>query len=134
MTPQRDVLLRIVSGLDGRHPTADELFQQVRRVLPSISHATVYRNLQELVHAGLLGTLERAGSAAQYEVNPEEHHHFICAGCGKVWDVYLDEVRYRVNRRRSRLEGFEIDRGGVQLQGRCPRCRARSARAARAGA
>ena len=56
-------------------------------------------------------------------INSEEHHHFICAGCGKVRDVYLDDLRYRVDRRRSRLEGFQIDRGDVQLQGRCPKCR-----------
>jgi len=122
MTPQRDVLLRVLSATHG-HPTADDLVRRVRRVLPSVSHATVYRNVQELVAAGVIGTLERAGGAVQYEVNPDDHHHFVCRGCGRVWDVYLDGVDYRVNRRRSGLPGFQVDRPEVQLHGLCARCR-----------
>ena len=76
ITPQRDVLLRVLSESHG-HPTADELVKQVRAVLPSVSHATVYRNVQELVRAGLVGTLQRGGGAVQFEVNPDEHHHFV---------------------------------------------------------
>jgi Fur family transcriptional regulator, peroxide stress response regulator len=122
LTPQRDVLLRVLSETTG-HPTADDLVQKVRSVLPSVSHATVYRNVQELVRAGLIGTLERAGGAVQFEINPEEHHHFVCRNCGQVWDVYLGGVDFRVDRRRSRLKGFQIDRREVQLHGLCARCR-----------
>ena len=123
LTPQRDVLLRVLSQTSG-HPTADALVQKVREVLPSVSHATVYRNVQELVRAGLVGMLERAGGAVQFEVNPEDHHHFVCRECGEVWDVYLNHVGFRVDRRRSQLKGFQIDRREVQLHGVCARCRA----------
>jgi Fur family transcriptional regulator, peroxide stress response regulator len=122
LTPQRDVLLRVLSRTMG-HPTADDLVRQVRKVLPSVSHATVYRNVQELVRAGLIGTLERAGGAVQFEVNPEDHHHFVCRGCGEVWDVYLADVGITLDRRRSHLKGFHIDRREVQLHGLCARCR-----------
>ena len=122
LTPQRDVLLRVLSDTTG-HPTADDLVQKVRGVLPSVSHATVYRNVQELVRAGLVGTLERAGGAVQFEINPDDHHHFVCRECGRVWDVYLDEVDVRVNNRRSQLKGFQIDRSEVQLRGLCDACR-----------
>jgi Fur family peroxide stress response transcriptional regulator len=122
MTPQRDVLLRVLSGTTG-HPTADDLVQGVRRTLPTVSHATVYRNVQELVRAGLIGTLERAGAAVQFEVNPDDHHHFVCGGCGQVWDIYLEKVGVRVDRRRSQLTGFRIDRRDVQLHGLCASCR-----------
>jgi Fe2+ or Zn2+ uptake regulation protein len=105
------------------HPTADELVRKVRKGLPSVSHATVYRNVQELVRAGLVGILERSSGAVQYEINPEHHHHFVCRGCGHVWDVYLANVGFRVDRRRSQLKGFQIDRREVQLHGLCPRCR-----------
>ena len=121
LTPQRDVLLHVLSETTG-HPTADDLVQRVRQVLPSVSHATVYRQVQELVRAGLLGTLERAGAAAQFEVNPEDHHHFVCRKCGQVWDVYLADLGFRVDRRRSHLSGFQIDRREVQLHGLCADC------------
>jgi Fur family transcriptional regulator, peroxide stress response regulator len=137
LTPQRDVLLRALAGTMG-HPTADELVRKVRKVLPTVSHATVYRNVQELVRAGLIGTLERSGGAVQFEVNPDHHHHFICRGCGQVWDVYLDQVAVTLDRRRSPLAGFTIDRRDVQLHGLCARCRDRrqplsSRRAVRTG-
>ena len=124
LTPQRDVLLHALSEATG-HPTADDLVKKVRKALPTVSHATVYRNVQELVRAGLIGTLERSGAAVQFEVNPEHHHHFMCRGCGQVWDVYLDEVAMTVNKHRSPLKGFRIDRRDVQLHGLCARCRDR---------
>jgi Fe2+ or Zn2+ uptake regulation protein len=122
LTPQRDVLLRVLSDAMG-HPTADDLVRQVRRVLPTVSHATVYRNVQELVREGLIRTLDMAGAAVQFEVNPDEHHHFVCRKCGQVWDVYLSSVDVRVNRRRTRIDGFQVDRREVQLHGLCAACR-----------
>lgn len=122
LTPQRDVLLRALSSARG-HPTADDLVRQVRKALPTVSHATVYRNLQELVREGLISTLDLAGSAAQFEVNGDEHHHFVCRQCGKVWDVYLSSVEVRINRRRTTLDGFQVDRRDVQLHGLCATCR-----------
>jgi Fe2+ or Zn2+ uptake regulation protein len=124
LTPQRDVLLRALSSTMG-HPTADDLVRKVRKILPTVSHATVYRNVQELVRAGLIGTLERSGAAVQFEMNPDHHHHFICRRCGQVWDVYLNQVAVTVDRQRSPLSGFRIDRRDVQLQGLCARCRDR---------
>jgi len=122
LTPQREVLLRVLSRATG-HPTADEMVQRVRKVLPTVSHATVYRNLQELARKGLIQTLEVAGSAVQFEVNADDHHHFVCRRCGHVWDVYLSGLDVRINRRRSELDDFQIDRRDVQLHGVCAGCR-----------
>jgi len=127
MTPQREVLLRVLSRATD-HPTADQLYRQVRRHLPSISPATVYRNVQDLVRAGLLAPLEHAGAAVQYEVNPDDHHHFVCRGCGRVWDVYLRGVDYAVDRRKSHVPAATIERADIQLHGICARCAARAPR------
>ena len=124
LTPQRDILLRALSEATG-HPTADELVKQIRKVLPTVSHATVYRNVHELVREGLIGTLEHSGAAVQFEINPDYHHHFICHRCGHVWDVYLDQIAVTVDRQRSPLRGFQINRRDVQLHGVCAKCAAR---------
>jgi Fur family peroxide stress response transcriptional regulator len=121
MTPQRDALLRLLSQTL-THPTADELFRKVRRELPSVSHATVYRNLQELVRARLIARLERAGGPVQYDANPDEHHHFVCASCGRVTDVYLKDVGYAIDSRRSGPAPARIDRAELQLHGLCVAC------------
>jgi Fe2+ or Zn2+ uptake regulation protein len=122
MTPQRQVLLKVL-GRMRHHPTADELVRHVRRILPSVSHATVYRNVQTLVEAGIISMLERAGGAVQYDANPEEHHHFVCTGCGQVLDVYLTGIGYAIDRRRSHLHGAVIRTCEIQLHGLCPACR-----------
>lgn len=127
MTTQREVLLRVLSRTD-YHPTADQLYQRVRRVLPSVSPATVHRNVQDFVRAGLLTPFERPGTAVRYETNPDEHHHFVCRSCGCVWDVYLTAVRYAVDRRRSALPRVRVEQCAVQLSGLCHLCAARSAR------
>jgi Fur family peroxide stress response transcriptional regulator len=121
MTPQRAVLLRVLSQVR-THPTADELYRRVRRQLPSVSQATVYRNLQELVQARLIATLERAGSAVRYDANPDDHHHFVCSRCGSVSDIYLKGVDYSLDRRRSAMTPARIDRAELQLHGLCARC------------
>jgi Fur family peroxide stress response transcriptional regulator len=121
MTPQRDALLRALSQASN-HPTADQLYHGVRRMLPSLSPATVYRNVQQLAEAGVISTLDRAG-ATQYDANPEQHHHFVCERCGSVTDIYLARVSYRLDARRSPLKGTVVRGCEVQLRGRCARCR-----------
>jgi Fur family peroxide stress response transcriptional regulator len=123
MTPQRQLLLQILAGLR-HHPTADELYRRAVKRLPSVSPATVYRNLQTLVRAGVLSVLQRAGSAVRYDPNPEEHHHFVCRRCRRLFDVYLTDVDVAVNFRRSGIAGARIEAVRVELAGLCPRCRA----------
>jgi Fur family peroxide stress response transcriptional regulator len=121
MTPQRVVLLRVLSQTR-THPTADDLYKKVRRHLPSVSPATVYLNLQELVRARLIATLERAGSAVRYDANPDDHHHFVCTTCGAVSDIYLKDVGYAVDVKRSMASPARIDRADLQLHGLCAGC------------
>lgn len=123
MTPQRAVLLSVLGRMT-HHPTSDELYRRVRKALPSVSPATVYRNVQVLVQANVISTLERAGGAVRYDPNPDEHHHFICRGCGRVVDVYLSAVDYRMDAGAAGLRGARIDSCEVQLRGVCPACRA----------
>jgi len=122
MTPQRAVLLQVLARTP-HHPTAEQLYRGVRRVLPSVSPATVYRNVQMLAQAGVISTLERAGDAVRYDPNPDDHHHFTCIRCGEVMDIYLSSVRYKVDGGRSRLGTARIDSCEVQFRGVCSPCR-----------
>lgn len=121
MTPQRDALLHVLSRAR-HHPTAHQLCRGVRRVLPSVSLATVYRNVQRLAAARIVSTLDRAG-VMQYDPNPDEHHHFVCDSCGATADIYLARLNYRIDARRSPLKGSVVHGCEVQLRGRCARCR-----------
>lgn len=123
LTPQREALLRALGREADRHPTADELYRVVRRTMPSVSPATVYRNVQVLAQAGVISRFERAGGPVQYDANLEDHHHFVCRRCGKVANIYLSNLDYSLNRRRAPLAGARIESCELQLGGVCARCR-----------
>lgn len=123
MTPQRAVLLRVLARA-AHHPTAEQLYRGVRRAMPSVSPATVYRNVQMLAQAGVISTLEHAGDSLRYDPNPDDHHHFTCSRCGEVTDIYLSSVQYKVDGGRSRMGAARIESCEVQFRGVCSPCRA----------
>jgi Fur family transcriptional regulator, peroxide stress response regulator len=121
LTPQRMELLRALSETT-QHPTADDLYRHVRRILPSVTPATIHRNLQELVKAGLIATLERTGGSTQYDPTVDDHHHFVCRRCGRIFDVYLSHSENRIDRQRSELGNASIDRFEILFDGTCGDC------------
>ena len=124
LTPQRDLMLRIL-GTVPQHLTADQLFRRVRALMPSVSHATVYRNAQTLVRAGVIAALERPGGPVHYDVNLDGHHHFVCDRCGRVADVHVAGLSWRARPRSRALEGARVTGCRLQLHGVCARCRSR---------
>ena len=69
------------------HPTAAEIFDGVNRLDPRSARATVYRNLRDLVEAGLVREVAVEGRSARFDVKGMRHHHFICDRCGEVEDM-----------------------------------------------
>lgn len=69
------------------HPTAEQLFQRVRDVLPRVSLGTVYRNLDKLREQGRLRVVRLEGGHAHYDAVTEAHDHFVCERCGEVMDL-----------------------------------------------
>ncbi len=119
MTPQRKVILEELRKVTS-HPTADELYERVRKRLPKISLGTVYRNLDILSSAGIIKKLHLEESQMRFDGNTEPHNHIYCLSCGRVADVVssLD--------RSSLIQNIETDFTvlGVNLilSGICPQC------------
>ncbi|MCW6007543.1 transcriptional repressor [Micromonospora sp. CPCC 205371] len=123
VTRPRLAVLEVLST--GGHLEVDEIAQQVRTRLDSVSTQAVYDVLGALSRAGLARRLEPAGSPARYERRSgDNHHHVVCRGCGEVADVdcvvgeapCLDP---------NVTHGFEIDEAEVTFWGLCPDCQAR---------
>ena len=85
-TPQRYAVMAFLMDCH-RHPTAAEIFDTVNRVDPRSSRATIYNNLRDLVHAGLVREVAVEGRAARFDAKRLRHHHFICDHCGNVEDI-----------------------------------------------
>ena len=120
LTTPRRLILDVVRATDA-HPTAAFVYGRVRRRLPRVSLATVYRNLRRLSAEGFLR--ERAApNGMRFDGNLARHDHFTCLRCGRIYDV---PARAAPRRRRAGA-GFEVLGQRIELYGRCAACRRRS--------
>ena len=88
-TEQKSVILEVLqTHID--HPTADQVYSEVRGKLPKISLGTVYRNLEKLSSSGIITKLEIGGGQKRFDPNPVEHSHFRCVACTSVEDLPYD--------------------------------------------
>jgi Fe2+ or Zn2+ uptake regulation protein len=88
-TPQRAAVFAYLRSTDA-HPTAEQVFVAVRRQLPNISLATIYKALEALVGAGLAHRLADSDGPARYDGRSEAHYHYRCERTGQVRDLPLD--------------------------------------------
>jgi len=120
VTAQRLAVMRAVSSRP--HATADELIEDVRAVIGSISRQAVYDTLGVLADKNIVRRIQPAGSAARYEDRVDDnHHHLICRGCGKMYDIDC-AVGVKLCLTAENDHGFEIDEAEVIYWGRCPSC------------
>lgn len=125
MTKQRRAILEVLQGTTS-HPSADWVFQRVRRRLPSISLATVYRNLHQLAAAGLLQELPVGEHVSRFDADTSLHYHVRCLRCGRIDDLDVP-VGGDLEKAARRATDFKIVTHHVEFLGYCPRCAERHA-------
>jgi len=119
VTPQR---LAIVALMDQHgHISVRDIFANIKANFPSLSLATVYKNINAMVESSFIKELKIVGQDAKYELLKEEHSHMICKNCGKVDDIIL-ETNEIVNLA-TKISHYSIDESSVQLLGLCPDCK-----------
>lgn len=102
------------------HPSADQVWTEVRERLPQVSRATVYNTLNLFVRKGLLRELVLAEGRVVFDPKTDPHHHFIDGETGAIHDVPWDAVQIRGV---ERLRGFDVDEYQVVMRGRARRPR-----------
>lgn len=107
------------------HPTADQIYDALRRRLSGLSRTTVYRVLETLVEAGFARKVQHADAVVRFDPTVERHHHLVCERCGALVDV-ADELVPRLTLPRARESGFDIRGYTVSFMGLCPRCRSKN--------
>ncbi|MBN1420762.1 MAG: transcriptional repressor [Planctomycetes bacterium] len=113
-TPQRIAVAQCVLG--GKdHPSADEVWERVRRTCPTVSRATVFSALHLFVEKGLVRMQILKPGVLVYDSTVEPHHHFIDEATGEVHDVPWDAVRVRGQ---DSLRGFQVRDYQVVMRGR----------------
>ena len=103
------------------HPTADMVYENVRKVFPKISLGTVYRNLNLLVEQGEAIKLDCGDASERFDGNTHNHYHFMCKGCGCVSDLKIDSLSHIDTLAASGFDG-EIQGHVTYFYGICGDC------------
>ena len=119
-TRQLEAVFQALQG-DPSHPFADEIYRRVRKKLPRISLATVYRNLQRLAEDGKIRTVLLGERVARYDPETNDHDHFICESCGRVIDLFLERDR-QVDLTSLVSDGYIVTTHNLTVYGVCQVC------------
>ncbi|MCX8159833.1 MAG: transcriptional repressor [Candidatus Saccharicenans sp.] len=98
------------------HPTAEEIYEVIKRDLPAISPATVYNTLRLFLEKKIVQLVSVEKNEGRYDATLSWHGHLKCLACGKVFDLHIETLKL------DGLEGFEIFEKHLNLKGLCPEC------------
>lgn len=120
MTPQRLAIYQILRNAQN-HPSAEEVFKQVKTEFPDMSIDTVYRTLATFSEIGVIRVVEGYGQVKRYDPDMGSHHHFRCMRCDRIIDFHeksFDKLKIP-SIIKDRYSVFGIK---VILEGVCDQC------------
>ena len=126
LTHQRQVVFDSLSSMpENHHPSPEEVYEKVRKLIPSISQATVYKTLHTFVEHGILRELSPHHGTLRVDMNIHTHHHLFCTACKTLMDIEEEDLD-PVKLRRRLPKGFQVRRVAVEIQGLCGKCSQKS--------
>lgn len=120
LTKQRKVVLQVIRTAED-HLTANEVFDEAKRLLPTISFATVYNSLRFLKDAGHIAEIQFGNGASRFDRKTFRHDHAICTNCGNLIDMDL-ELPQELVEMAAKLSKFKPESLELTLRGLCPEC------------
>jgi Fur family ferric uptake transcriptional regulator len=121
ITRQRMVILEELRKVKS-HPSADEIYEMVRKRLPRISLGTIYRNLEILCGAGEIQRLDSGSSLKRYDGRADHHYHIRCERCDRLEDILFDPG-VDLNLCVKNFTDFSVAGHKLEFLGVCPDCR-----------
>ena len=122
VTPQRAIIFEAIQKLEG-HITAEDIFEQVQKVNPYVSLATVYRTLELLQELNLINQTNFGRSQTYFALKDHgRHHHLVCMQCGHI-EEFTDELLVSVRADLAEQYGFEAHTDHMSIFGICKACR-----------
>ncbi len=119
-TIQRELTLNAVKKLKN-HPSAEEIYHEVIKLHPTISRATVYRNLNQLKESGVINEVKITDGPIRYDYRYDKHYHFKCVKCGKIEDVEMDYLGILEDKIKN-MDGKSIQELDLVFKGMCIDC------------
>jgi Fur family ferric uptake transcriptional regulator len=120
LTSQRQVILEELQKVTS-HPTANEVYDMVRKRLPRIGLGTVYRNLDLLAEKGIIKKLEVGGEQKRFDGDTSPHYHIRCVRCNRVEDIFIERDK-KLEKNAASCCNYKILDHHVQFSGICSNC------------
>ena len=117
---QRRLISDAIRELDS-HATAEQVYGHIHKSHPTVSKATVYRNLRQMSESGELANIGSFRGSARFDHKLREHYHFACDACDKIFDVGGDLSGF-INKMDG-LDGFDVKKYSLSLGGLCRDCK-----------
>ena len=118
---KRNAILDYLRHTD-THPSAEMVFNHLKRSIPDLSLGTVYRNLSMFKEKGEITSLGTVNGVERFDGNTVPHVHFICTGCSDVADLPQIAVPEVLNREVHDQTGGQIDMCQLTFMGQCKNC------------
>ncbi|MCL4424185.1 MAG: transcriptional repressor [Firmicutes bacterium] len=128
LTPQRQVILRIMLEHGHQHLSAEEVYNIVKREASEIGLATVYRTLELLAELEVLQKLNFDDGRSRYELNDREvhhHHHLVCIQCGRVME-FAEDLLEELEKKVWNESKFLVLDHQVKFIGLCQECQGKT--------
>ncbi len=120
MTRQKKIILAVLKNTQ-IHPTADWIYEEVKKEIPNISLGTVYRNLRILKEMGEIRELNYGSSYSRFDGNSSNHYHFVCTECGVILDVAMEIVE-DIERQVEKCISAKVEYHRTEFYGKCSSC------------
>ncbi|MDX4036408.1 transcriptional repressor [Aliarcobacter skirrowii] len=118
VTPQR---IAIIEELyKNGHMNIDDLYKKLLDRFPSVSLATIYKNINSMVEKFFLSEVKIPNAKTVYELSKNEHAHLVCSNCKAVMDIELDSSD--ISKQISNLNNFKVNQTDIILSGICQKC------------
>ena len=124
-TFQRMHILHVID--EAGHMAIEDIYEQVIKIHPSLSLATIYKNIELMVEKGVLVEVPIVGKKSKYELTKEDHIHLVCTECGMVEDKMCADRTESIFHELSQHEHFQLHKRQINLYGICEACQAKQA-------
>jgi Fur family ferric uptake transcriptional regulator/Fur family peroxide stress response transcriptional regulator len=109
------------------HISVEDIYGEVTKVHPSLSLATIYKNIILMTEKGVLVEVPIIGKKSKYELSKADHMHLICTECGSVEDKVCHEETDKTFQDLTAEEHFKLNKRQVNLYGVCETCQSEMA-------
>jgi Fur family peroxide stress response transcriptional regulator len=119
-THQRQVLYEVMQTMPG-HPSPEEVYARVKKRIPAISLATVYKNIHLFIESGVLKEVSLHHGSLRVEMNSHVHHHMVCSHCKSITDIEEKDLGV-LPKWQGLPGGFQVERYAIDVIGICAAC------------